>query len=190
MMTTSARSISTDQRVLVTFRLERQLYALPIAPIVQIIEMVAVTPLPQVHAAIKGVINWHGTLAPAIDLRSYLGLPDALPGADTHIILTQVGGRLAGLIVDQVLDVLHLSAQQVIHPADILPLGLNATPPMIEGLARTPDGMVLLLELEQLVAHSSLNLAAVSSVLAAQSAAQSEPLSSLTLNDLILEPAA
>ena len=75
-------------------------------------------------------------LAPVIDLRCYLGLPDMPPSADTHIILAQVGGRLAGLIVDTVLDVLQLAAQQIIRPADILPIGLTETSLVIEGLFR------------------------------------------------------
>lgn len=168
-------AVPTDQRVLMTFRLDRQLYALPIAPVVQIIEMVAIIPLPQVHAAIRGVVNWHGTLAPVIDLRGYLGLPEVPPRADTHIILAQVGGRLTGLIVDTALDVIHLSGHEIVHPADILPIGLTETSRVVEGLARTPNGLVLLLDLEQLTTHSPLNFAAVSSALAAQSVASAEP---------------
>lgn len=187
MMTASAIAVSTDQRVLVTFRLERQLYALPIAPVVKITEMVAVTPLPQVHPAVRGIINWQGALAPVIDLRCYLGLPDVPPGADTHIILAQVGGRLAGLIVDTVLDVLQLSAQQIIRPADILPIGLTETSRVIEGLAHTPIGLVLLLDLEQLATHSPLNFAAISSALAAQSAAGAAPASDPTAIDPVPE---
>ncbi len=166
-MITPVAAVSDDQRVLVTFRLEHQIYALPIEPVAQIIEMVALTPLPQVHPAIKGIVNWHGTLAPVIDLRRYWCLPEAPLRADTHIILVRAHGRVTGLLVDAVMDVLDLHDRHVIRPADILPIGLNDTSPMIEGLAHTPAGLIVILDLEQLVTHSALNLAEVSSALAA-----------------------
>lgn len=183
-MIAPAVAVPTNQRGLVTFRLERQLYALPIASVVKITEMVAVTPLPQVHPAVRGIINWQGVLAPVIDLRRCLGLPDTPLCADTHLILAQAGGYLVGLIVDAVLDVLQLSAQQIIRPADILPIGLAETLLVVEGLAHTPLGMVLLLDLEQLITHSSWNFADISSALAAQ-AADAAP----ALDPTVIEPA-
>jgi chemotaxis signal transduction protein len=51
---------------LVAFRSGRQRYALPVAPVVQIVEMVAITPIPQVNGSVEGVINYHGQAVPAI----------------------------------------------------------------------------------------------------------------------------
>ena len=57
------------RRSLVTFRLGQQKYALPIEPIERIVEMVAVTPIPQVDHSVEGVINYHGKTVPAVNLR-------------------------------------------------------------------------------------------------------------------------
>ncbi|MGD9099239.1 MAG: chemotaxis protein CheW [Anaerolineae bacterium] len=139
----------SDQRNLVTFRLDQQLYALPIEPIVQIIEMVTITPIPQIEGAVEGVINVRGTPVIVVNLRRHLGLPPVHLQLRTPIILAQVGGRMVGLIVDQVIDMLSLSSGQITRPDDFLPQELSEMP-LLQGLAHTPDGTVLLLDLEHL----------------------------------------
>ena len=162
---------ATSQSTLVTFRLDGQTYALPIEPIVQIIEMVTITPIPQVNHAIEGVINVRGQTVPVVNLRFHLGLPKASLQLRTPIILTQRNGSLEahrrepgsalmlGLIVDQVMDVLSVPTRQITRPTDILPDGLGDAP-LLHGLVRLPDGMALVLSFEQLFrAHSPRALA-------------------------------
>jgi purine-binding chemotaxis protein CheW len=134
---------------LVTFRLGRQVYALPIAPIAQIVEMVAITPVPGVNGSVEGVINYHGQSVPAIDLRHHLGLPVGALGVDMHIILARVSERTIGLIVDEVLDVLELPGAQIAHPDDILPQGSSGDS-LLRGVAHTAQGTVLLLDPDHL----------------------------------------
>lgn len=143
-------SFEFDQRNLVMFQVDRQVYALPIEPIVQIIEMVAVTPLPQVNHLVKGVINLHGEIVPVFDLRRYFGLPDTGKAVDAHIILVRAGKRKLGLMVDRVSDVISLPAEHIARPTDILPEGLGETP-LVQGVAQTDGGMVLLLNLDGLL---------------------------------------
>jgi purine-binding chemotaxis protein CheW len=138
-----------EQWTLVAFRLDQQTYALHIEPIVQIIEMVTIMPIPQISNRVEGVINVRGAPVPVVNLRRYLGLPEAALQLHTPIILAQVGELMVGLIVDEVLDVLNLPGGQIARPAEILPEGLGGAP-ILQGLAHTPDGMVLLLDLEHL----------------------------------------
>lgn len=134
---------------MVTFRLNQQTYALPIEPIAQIIEMVTITPILEVEDSVEGVINVRGTAVPVVNLRRKFGLPEAPLQLDTPIILVQVDHRKVGLIVDEVIGVLSLASAQVIRTADILPERLDKAP-LLQGLAHTSDGTVLLLEPERL----------------------------------------
>lgn len=138
-----------NQWNLVAFRLEQQTYALPIEPIAQIIEMVTITPIPQVSNTVEGVINVRGAPVPVVNLRRHLGLSEYTLQLHTPIVLTQVGELMVGLIVDEVLDVLSLPGGQITHPADILPEGLGKAP-VLRGLTHTSDGMMLLLDLDYL----------------------------------------
>jgi len=138
-----------QQATIVTFRLGSQTYALPIKPVRQIIEMVTITPLPQINHTVAGVINFHGIWVPVINLRRQLSLADAPLQLHTPIILVNISERLVGLIVDQVLDVLARSADQIIDPGSIL-LEEMGEIPLLQGLIQSKDGSILLLNLEQL----------------------------------------
>jgi purine-binding chemotaxis protein CheW len=127
------------------------MYALPIESIVRIVEMVTITPIPRTNHAIEGVINYKGATVPAINLRRYLGLPTVSFGLDTHIIIAQTGERMVGLVVDRVSDVFEFPSVRISRPDDILPEGLGKAP-LLRGLAQTPQGMVLILDLEDLLA--------------------------------------
>jgi len=151
-------------RNLVAFRLGQQTYALPIEPIVQIIEMVAITPLPQANPAVAGVINVRGTAVPIISLRCQLGLPEANLQLHTPIILVQTDEQMVGLVVDQVADVLNVRADQIAQPKDILPDGL-ADMPLLQGLMHTSQGAVLLLDLEHLLVSNSTQIAQTAAAL-------------------------
>jgi purine-binding chemotaxis protein CheW len=146
-------TLSEHHAAMVTFRLGSQTYALPIAPVRQIIEMVTITPLPQGNHTIAGVINFHGTLVPVINLRRYLGLDEISLQLHTPIILVNISERLVGLIVDQVLDVLERPADQIIDPSSIL-LEEMGEIPLLKGLIQSQDGSILLLNLEQLFKSS------------------------------------
>jgi purine-binding chemotaxis protein CheW len=134
---------------LMTFRLNQQTYALPIERIVQIIEMVTITPIPQVNPSVEGVINVHGAMVPVVNLRRHLGLSPGQLQLHTPVVLVQANGRMVGLIVDQVTNVLSLTASQVTRPADVLPDGLGDAP-LLQGLVPTKNGMVLFINLDRL----------------------------------------
>jgi purine-binding chemotaxis protein CheW len=147
------------QRSYVTFRLLGQTFALPIEPIAQIVEMMRITALPHMPAGIVGIINWHGTLVPALDLAVQLGAADHRPQWRSHVILVEYEGHYVGLIVDEVLDVINLARPQISQPHDIFPAGLSDSVHLIEGLARTPQQLLLLIDLTQLFTRSALNIA-------------------------------
>lgn len=147
----------SDRRDLVVFRLAHQTYALPIEPIVRIIEMVTITPIPQLSNVVEGVINVRGVAVPVINLRRHFGLPDVAWGLRTPIILVQIGEQTFGLIVDEVIDVLSLSANQVSRVADILPEVMSEEP-IVRGVVHVQGDTVLLLDVEYLLSPTHMQI--------------------------------
>jgi purine-binding chemotaxis protein CheW len=147
---TNGSGNSSDQRGLMAFRLGNQTYALPIEPIVRIIEMVTITPIPKVSRMVEGVINVQGKAVLVINLRRQFGLPEVPLGLRTPIIIVQVGELKFGLIVDEVIDVLNLAAERVVRVADIMPNGVGETP-ILEGLVHVEGDTVLVLDIEHLL---------------------------------------
>lgn len=134
------------RQTVVLFRLEHQTYAVPIERVRQIVEMVTISPIPQVTHSVAGVINFHGVTVPVINLRHHLGMSDLPLQLHTPIILVLVQDRLMGLLVDEVLDVQGLPADHLINPEDVLPeeFGDNMA---IASLAQTSHGLVIVLDL-------------------------------------------
>lgn len=148
-VTGSAGDITPEVYAGVSFRLDHKLYALPLEAVMQIISMVAITPLPQLDGAVEGLINVRGAPAPVINLRRQLGLPPQPFELHTPIVLVQVQGRVIGLIVDEVLDVLTVPAPHIARLQEVLPPGL-AESPLLRGVVYLEQGAVLLLNLDQL----------------------------------------
>lgn len=143
------KSTQEQQVIVVTFQLGNQTYALPLAPVRQIIEMVTITPLPQVSQIIVGVINFHGELVPVISMRRLLELEEIPLQLHTPIILVNISEHLVGLIVDKVVDVLEKPADQVVDPNNILLKELGETP-LLHGLIHSQNGSILILNPEHL----------------------------------------
>jgi len=161
-------------QTLIAFRLDQQLYALPVEPIVQIISMVTITPLPQMSDTIEGMINVRGKVVPVVDLRRHLKLAQAPLKLHTPILLTKIGERTVGLIVDSVVDVFSLADDQVVPPIDVLPERLGKAP-ILRGLVHISDEMGLLLDPEHLFLPHQMEALARAAALLPELASQQAP---------------
>ena len=106
---------------LVTFKLDDQEYALDIANVVQVVRMVATTPMPEAPKIVRGVINVRGKVTPVIDVRKRFNLPSKTYDLNTQLLIVQMGGRLMALIVDAVSEVLTMPAGSIEPPSEIAP---------------------------------------------------------------------
>src|SRR5437660_1615747 len=74
-------------RQFVVFRLHAREYALPVGQVVEVLHMVAMTPLPEAPAWLPGLIDLRGQVIPILDLRTRLGLRPQAPDLDTAIVV-------------------------------------------------------------------------------------------------------
>jgi purine-binding chemotaxis protein CheW len=135
---------------LVTLRLYRQILAIPIESLFQIIEMVTILPLPKAEPPVEGVINVRGKMTPVLDLRRLLRLPVMPYGLHTPILLVSLQNQMTGLIVDEVINVHAVPAQQIAKPSDFLPAHLGELP-ALKGIAQIAEGAAMLLDLDHLL---------------------------------------
>lgn len=104
---------------LLSFRLAEQEYCIDIMLVREIRGWTRPTPLPHSPAHLCGVINQHGTVLPVVDLSVRLGM--APTGGDSRnvIVVVQVGGHSAGLLVDAVSDIIALPRSDMQPPPDL-----------------------------------------------------------------------
>jgi purine-binding chemotaxis protein CheW len=135
-----------------TFTLAGEDYALPVLEVREIIQMVDVTPVPQVAAHVRGVINLRGKVIPLIDLRTRLGFPTQADTERTCVIVVEVQAgpsqALCGVIVDAVSDVLTIPAHDIEDTPD---LGGRVHAECIRGLAKVKGRVTILLDLDVLL---------------------------------------
>ncbi len=92
-------------------------YGLPIAQVREIVRYVEPRPVAADDDGVRGVIGLRGRLLPVHDLAVRLALPGAssaaAPPAIAKIVVAEAGGELAGLLVDDVVEVAWIAAEQV-----------------------------------------------------------------------------
>jgi purine-binding chemotaxis protein CheW len=113
---------SDTERQLVAFRVGDEVYGVDIAHIHTIITPQPITFVPRAPRFVKGVMNLRGRVLPVIDLRTRFGL-EPLPEAKqkhSRIVIVDVEGLAAGLIVDAVSEVLRLSADAIDRPSQLV----------------------------------------------------------------------
>lgn len=96
-----------------TFRLGSEEYGIDILRVQEIRTYEAPTRIANAPSFIKGVINLRGVVVPIVDLRVKLGCERTDIDAFTVVIVLNVRGRVIGVVVDSVSDVIRLRAQDI-----------------------------------------------------------------------------
>jgi purine-binding chemotaxis protein CheW len=93
----------------VRLRLGRERYAVPIENVLEVAELGSLSALPGAGASMLGVRNLRGQVLPVFDLARVLAIAgDAAP---PRVVVAEHEGRLAGLAVDEVTDVVALAGE-------------------------------------------------------------------------------
>lgn len=100
----------------VVFKVDQQHYALPLDHVIRAVRMVAVTPVPDAPNSVLGIINMAGQMLPVIDLRRLFGQPGKQPDPQDLLLVIQIQGQAVSVIVDEVLNILELTLEQVQPP--------------------------------------------------------------------------
>lgn len=134
-------------RQLITFELGEQSLGIDIMAIREIRAWSPATPLPNVPAHIRGVVNLRGVVLPVLDLRMRLGWGLTDPTTRHVIIVVRIGEQLQGVIVDAVDDIVTIRREDMQPLPDV---GSSQAAALLEGLATVEDRMILVLDLEKL----------------------------------------
>ena len=137
-----------------TFRIAAEEYGIDILKVQEIRSYEAPTRVANAPAFVKGVVNLRGVIVPIVDLRLRLG-QSAEINAFTVVIVLNVLGRVVGIVVDSVSDVLELQADAIKPPPEIS-AAIDAR--FITGLGKIAERMLILLDIERMVASPDFGL--------------------------------
>src|SRR4249920_3629935 len=142
-----------ERREVLVFVLGGEEYAVDILKVQEIRGYEKVTTIPAAPAYLKGVVNLRGIIVPVIDMRIKFGMAEPKYDSFTVVIILRVAGRVIGIVVDGVSDVVGLLPSEV-KPAPAL--GSIVDSGFLAGLATQGDRMILLLEIEKFLSSGEM----------------------------------
>jgi len=137
------------------FRLGQEEYGVDILKVQEIREHDAVTRIANAPDYIKGVVNLRGNIVPIIDLRLRFNLDTREQAGAGVVIVLNIAGRIIGMVVDGVSDVVSLSADEIL-PAPQMGTALDTE--FLLGIGTIDERMLILLDIERLLSSDELGL--------------------------------
>lgn len=137
------------------FTLGREEYGIDILKVQEIRGYEAVTRIANAPNFLKGVINLRGIIVPIVDMRIKFNL--GVPTYDqlTVVIILNIDGRVVGMVVDSVSDVMTLLPEQV-RPAP--EMGTTFSGDYLIGLGTLEERMLILVDINKLMSSPEMGL--------------------------------
>lgn len=143
----------------VAFGVGSSRYGIDLRSLVEVINMVALTPVPGrperpgSRPSLAGLINVRGQVLPVLSMRSLLALPDAAPTSSTRILLVRAEADLVGLVVDSVEGVIAPEAGSL---APVESKAGSESDEVLSHVYRAEAGLILLLDVPRLLRTAAL----------------------------------
>jgi purine-binding chemotaxis protein CheW len=134
-------------RQFVTFRMEKETFAVPLVEVQEIIRLPAIVDVPRSAPHLKGLANLRGSVLPVISLRRVFGMSETKSDDSTRVVVMNAGSPI-GFIVDRMERVIAAEAHEIESVG-----GIRATvvADMLEGVVKRSDGMVMILDTAKLL---------------------------------------
>jgi purine-binding chemotaxis protein CheW len=130
----------------VAFQLGKEEYAVDILNVQEINRLLNITRIPRADKNIEGVVNLRGNIIPVINLHTKFNLESVGEEDDKRIIVFQFDDVRAGIIVDEVSEVLRISSQDI-EAATYQ--SMDAT--LLKGIAKVGERLLILLDLQKIL---------------------------------------
>lgn len=139
----------------IVFSINQQIFGIEILKIKEVLSYRKITPLPQVEGFVRGIINLRGAVIPVFDLREKFNLPAKEYTKFHVIIVVEIAGRVMGVIVDEISDVLDILPEEF-QTTGNLPSNLQQE--YLKGVGKKQDEMIILLDIDRLLSPEELEL--------------------------------
>lgn len=142
-------------RECLTFTLGDEEYGIDILLVQEIRSYETVTKIANAPDFIKGIINLRGVIVPVVDMRIKFNLDNIVYNPFTVVIVLNVYGRVIGMVVDGVSDVVALTPEQI-HATPEFGTSLNTQ--HLIGVGTVDERMIVLVDIERLMSSKEMAL--------------------------------
>jgi purine-binding chemotaxis protein CheW len=155
-------TIITETTQYLSFKLGDEVFAVDVAKVREILDVTAITKVPQTPEYMRGVINLRGSVVPVMDMRLKFGLPATERTVDTCIIVMEVvhdgETMVLGTLADSVQEVLELEPDQIEPPPSI---GTRLRTDFIKGMGKYNDLFIIILDIDRIFNADDLATVAI-----------------------------
>ncbi len=137
------------------FTLGSEEYGVSILKVQEIRGYDTVTRIANAPDFIKGVVNLRGIIVPIVDMRIKFNLGTPTYDQFTVVIILSIAGRVVGMVVDSVSDVITLAPEQI-KPAPEMGTALETD--YLIGLGTLDQRMVILVDIDRLMSSAEIGL--------------------------------
>src|SRR5260370_3369976 len=153
---------------IVGFRVGRETFGVAVGLVHEIVRVPEMPAVPDSPGYVEGVINLRGKIISVVDLRKRFGEKEIAAHKKNRILVTEVEGKMVGLIVDAASEVIKIPENEIELPPSVFEEGeLN----YVTGVGKLHDRLGILIDLSKILQKGELHrLAQVASQTAAASA--------------------
>lgn len=144
-----AIAMGSEMKQYCGFTVGNDLFAVPVLDVQEVIRPPAVTRVPLAKAGIRGLINLRGQIVTAVSLRTLLGLPESQSSEFMNVI-ARVDDSLVALVVDQIRDVMNVTAESFEPTPDTLASPLRD---YVLGVHKVEGRLLIVLDLNKVLGY-------------------------------------
>lgn len=142
-----------EENQYVTFVIGEETYGVEVLKVQEIIGMTQITHVPNAMSFMKGVINLRGSVVPVVDMRIKFTMTEREYDAFTVIIIVEVRGRMIGMIVDSVSDVVSIPVKGI---QDTPHFSAKIETDFIMGIGQIEEKLVIILDVDRIMSSEEL----------------------------------
>lgn len=138
----------------VKFMIGKESFGIDIEHIQEIVTVPSITRVPDTPDFLEGVINLRGKIVSVVDLRKRLRFDATQRNKKNRTLVTEIDGRIVGLIVDEVSEVLRLNPETIEPPSEMVSsVGVE----YITGVGKLEESIILLLDIQKVLSREDIS---------------------------------
>lgn len=147
----------TQRGKYMTFKSGNEYFGLEIQYVNEIIQLQAITAIPETEDYIKGLINLRGKVIPVVDVRLRFKQEPFEYNDRTCIIVINIRSMMVGLIVEKIAEVVEIKEDNILPPPSV-GRGDKAQNKYVYGIGKVGDAVKLLLDPDKLLNDEDLSV--------------------------------
>lgn len=148
------RKLDTDPVLQwVTYQLADETYGINVMQVQEVLRLTEIAPVPGAPHYVLGIINLRGNVVTVIDTRQRFNLPSYTPKEDSRIIIAEVDGKVIGMLVDNVSEVVYLHQSEIDTAPNVY---TEDSSRFIQGVCSRDQMLLILVDVNKLLSEDEV----------------------------------